>query len=211
MGRSVKPATAEPAAEVWGREDLTCPLSARFVAETLAHCSAHPWRGDTALTCPRHMVSTTAITEPGRPVRLLLSLDYGYHESGWFANSDYEANWHLSVSHPRPEVPRLFLPKPGVSGFERARVGIDTEVPSDEEVRAWGRVFFREHAHLGWFEPAASVFDPYRLPGVVHLRVFVDRQGHPFLPQGEPYHIRPWADGSSPAKVTEGRLGADVR
>jgi hypothetical protein len=31
------------------------------------------------------------------------------------------------------------------------------------------------------------------------------------VPEGEPYSIRPWADGSSPRKVTEGRLGADVR
>jgi hypothetical protein len=33
----------------------------------------------------------------------------------------------------------------------------------------------------------------------------------PFIPEGEPYTLRPWADGSSPAKITEGRAGADVR
>lgn len=198
-------------ADVWGRDDLTCPLRAVTVTRMVNHAKTHPWRGNEALTCPDHMLITTAITEPGRPVRLLLSLDYGYHQSGWFANSDYECNWHLSVSHPRPEVPKLLRAKPGVPGLGQPLVGHDIETPSDDEVRAWARVFFREHAPKGWLEPAASVFDPYRMPGVVHVRVFVGRDGQPFVPAGEPYDLKPWADGTSPAKIVDGRLGADVR
>jgi hypothetical protein len=36
------------------------------------------------------------------------------------------------------------------------------------------------------------------------------RQACPFV-SGRSVSIRPWADGNSPRKITEGRLGADVR
>jgi hypothetical protein len=194
-----------------GREDLTCPLPAALIKATLKHARAHPWAGNRLLTCPHHMLDTTAITEPGRKTRVLISLDVGYHNSGWFANSDYESCIHLSVSHPRPEIPRAYRARPEI-GMPRPYTGMDLETPADDEVRAWGLVFYgAEHAPKAWFEPAASMFDPYRSPNVVHLRLFLDKAGRPFTPRGEPYTIRPWADGSSPRKITEGRLGADVR
>lgn len=194
-----------------GRDDLMCPLPRWRIDVALRHARAHPWRGDEPITCPHHYLDTTAITEPGRLTRLLLSLDYGYHVSGWFANSEWESNWHLSVSHPRPEVRKAYLARPDI-GIYRDGTGMALETPSDDEVRAWGLVLFGpEHAPKAWFEPAASVFDPHRTPNVVHLRLFVDKEGRPFIPKGEPYTIRPWADGTSPRKVTEGRLGADVR
>jgi hypothetical protein len=194
-----------------GRDDLTCPVPGWFIGVTLRHAKAHPWPGNVPLDCPRHKIDTTSITEPGRPVRVLVSLDVGYHNSGWFANSDYESCLHLSVSYPRPHLAKLYPARPG-TGLHTPRVGMDLETASDEEVRAWGLVFFGpEHAPKAWFEPAASVFDPYRSPNVVHLRLFLDKAGRPFIPSGEPYTIRPWADGSSPRKITEGRLGADVR
>ena len=94
----------------------------------------------------------------------------------------------------------------------RDYVGMDLETPSDDEVRAWGLVFYGpEHAPKAWFEPAASIFDPYRMPNVVHLRLFLDKGGRPFIPRGEVYKLRPFTDGSSPKKITEGRAGADVR
>ena len=194
-----------------GRDDLTCPLPRAAIKATVKHARAHPWPGNVPLDCPAHRLDTSAITEPGRPTRLLLSVDVGYHNSGWFANSDYESCLHLSVSWPRPDVPRVYRARPDL-GVHRDRIGIDLETPTDDEVRAWGLVFYGPlHAPKAWFEPAASVFDPYRMPNVVHLRLFLDKGGRPFTPKGEPYHIRPWADGSSPRKVTEGRLGADVR
>lgn len=202
---------AAPAAAVWGREDLTCPLPAATVRALIAHSKVHPWLGDRPLTCSRHMVSTSAITEPGRSTRLLFSLDVGYHASGWFSNSEYESCFHLSLSHPRPEMPRLLRAPGAVDPLRRPHLGIDVETPTDEEARAWGRVFFREHAPKAWFEPAVGPLDPHRMPGVVHLRLYVDRQGRPIVPKGEPYDLRPFADGSSPAKVTDGRAGADVR
>lgn len=194
-------------APVWGRDDLTCPESVLTIRRLREHAIQHPWRGDTTLTCPRHMLATTAITEPGRPVRLLYSLDYGYHASGWFANSDYERCLHLSLSHPRPDRASLYAPRD--VGY--AIPGIGVETPSDDEVRAWGRVMWHEHAVKAWFEPAAGVFDPHRLPGVVHLRLYLDQRGEPMIPTGEVYTLRPFADGTSPAKITEGRAGADVR
>lgn len=194
-----------------GREDLACPLSRAVIKAMKRHAREHPWPGNRPLDCPHHWVNTTAITEPGRLTRLGLSLDAGYHNSGWFSNADYESCLHLSVSYPRPARSRWYRPRPEL-GRPREWRGIDLETPADGEVRAWGLVFFGPaHAPKAWFESAASVFDPYRMPNVVHLRLFLDRSGRPFTPRGEPYHIRPWADGSSPAKVTEGRLGADVR
>lgn len=194
-----------------GRDDQTCPLPASLIKATLRHARAHPWPGNEPLTCPAHRIDTTAITEPGRPVQLLFSLDFGYHNSGWFANSDYESCLHLSVSYPRAEVPRAYRARPDL-GIPYGYVGPDLETVPDDEVRAWGLVFYgAEHAPKAWFEPAASVFDPYRMPNVVHLRLFLDKAGRAFIPRGEPYKIRPFADGSSPKKITEGRLGADVR
>ena len=207
MADSPKPFTSP----VPGRDDLTCPLPASLIQMTLRHARAHPWRGNEPLTCPMHRLDTTTITEPGRLARVLVSQDFGYHDSGWFANSDYESCLHISVSYPRPEVPKACLARPEL-GQHRDYVGMDLETPGDDEVRAWGLVFFgTEHAPKSWFEPAASVFDPYRMPNVVHLRLFLNQAGHPFIPRGEPYTIRPFADGSSPPKITEGRLGADVR
>jgi hypothetical protein len=209
--RAARRAAASRPADVWGRDDLTCPLTAGAVAQLLHHAHAHPWRGDRTLTCPGHRADTTAITEPGRPVRLLLSLDHGYHQSGWFANSDYERCLHLSVSFPRPDRPKLWLPRPGVDGLDVPVAGQDLEAPADAEVRAWGRVFFHEHALMSWLEPAVGPLDPYRTPGVSHLRLYLDQAGRPFTPTGEVYTLRPFEDGTSPAKVTDGRLGADIR
>lgn len=90
-------------------------------------------------------------------------------------------------------------------------VGIDLEAPTDEEVYAWGRVFFRDRVTMTWLEPPASTFDPYRSPGVSHLRLYLDQAGQPMVPRGEVYHLRPFLDGTSPEKITDGRLGADVR
>jgi hypothetical protein len=198
---------SSPPAPVWGRDDLVCPESTATITRLHVHAMAHPWPGDTPLDCPGHRLSTTAITEPGRPVRLIYTLDYGYHQSGWFANSDYEHCLHLSLSHPRPDRTRLWAPRTARQPVQ----GIDCETPSDDEARAWGRVFWREHATKAWFEPAVGVSDPYRLPGVVHLRLYLDQQRRPMIPSGEVYTLRPFADGSSPTKIIEGRAGADVR
>lgn len=207
---SAQPYSSEaPRAAVWGRDDLTCPLSRSQVARWVRHAETHPWRGDEPLLDRRHAMDTTAITEPGRLTRVLLSLDHGYHASGWFVNSDYERCLHLSVSHPRPERLRVYRHQP--SGVVGPHVGIDLDVPTDDEARAWGRVVFRQHAHKAWFEPAVGLSDPYRSPGVVHLRLYLDQRGTPVIPTAEVYTLLPWEDGTSPKKVTEGRAGADVR
>jgi len=164
-----------------------CPLSRQVLRAWKRHAFGHPWHGDRLLD-PRHTIDTTAILEPGRLIRLMLSFDIGYHGSGWFANSEWDQNLHLSLSHPKVDAPLV-------------STGYQLETVSDEEARAWGRVVFSEHAPKAWFESAASVFDPHRLPNVVHLRLFYDRDAQPFIPTGEPYTLKPWADGSSPEKV----------
>ncbi|RCG31928.1 hypothetical protein DQ384_05125 [Sphaerisporangium album] len=195
--------------DVWGREDLTCPATRQQIRRLVRMAYARPWRGDT--TADRsHCLDTTAITEPGRLTRIMYTLDYGYHASGWFANSDYERCLHLSVSHPRPDLPVEVRQLPADLG-PGAYAAMRTETPNDDEVRAWGLVLFREHATKAWFEPAVGPNDPYRAPNVVHLRLYLDRENRPILPRGEVYDLRPWDDGTSPAKITEGRAGADVR
>lgn len=196
-------------AAVWGRDDLTCPATHRRVRRLLTHAYAHPWRGDTALDCPAHLLDTTAITEPGRPTRILLSLDTHYHQSGWFANSDYERCLHLSLSHPRPDVPRVY--PAGLGNDPRPHLGMDLEAPTDTETYTWGRVIFQHLVTMTWLEPPASTLDPHRSPGVSHLRLYIDQQDRPIRPRGEVYHLRPFPDGTSPEKITEGRAGADVR
>ena len=193
--------------KIWGQDKLTCPLPTSKISQMQAHARSHPSRGDTTLTCPAHFADTTAILEPGRATWILYSLDYGYHRSGWFANSQFERCLHLSLSHPRPDRLRMFPSRDGLPG----RLGITAETPSDAEARLWGYVFFGRYAPLSLFEPAASVFDAYRSPNVVHLRLWLDQAGAPINPQGEVYDLRPFADGTSPKKVTEGRLGADVK
>lgn len=172
------------------------------MAGMLPFVLARPWRGDTPLMDPRHVWDTTALTEPGRPTRILFSLDYGYHASGWFANSDFEQCLHLSISH-----------KP-----DNIQVGETASpiAPTDEEIRAWGVATFGEDRHKALVEPPASplsidVLVERRSPGVAHIRLWLDRDGNRVKPVGEPYHLRPWDDGTSPEKVMEGRLGADVR
>lgn len=188
-----------------GRDDLTCPLPRAFLRKWQRWIDAHPWRGDTPIENPRHFLDTTSITEPGRPIRLLYSLDYGYHSSGWFANSDYDQCWHLSISHPG-EAQLVVVEANGAVGPYRS-------APTDDEARAWGLVLWGpDRATWAWFEPAVGPGDPYRSPGVVHLRLYRDKlTGEAMMPRGEVYDLRPWADGSSPAKILDGRLGADVR
>lgn len=196
-------------APVWGRPELVCPAAWGVIRRMIRAAKANPWRGDVPITHNRHNLDTTAILEPGRPLRIMFTLDYGYHQSGWFANSDYERCFHLSLSLPRPDRLRVYRHQPAVGAA--GRVGIDLETPSDDEARAWGRVFFGEHHPKSWFEPAVGPLDPYRSPGVVHLRLYLDQAGNVIQPRGEVYDLLPFADGSSPAKVMQGRFGGDTR
>lgn len=196
-----------------GRRPGELPVPGAVIARMRRYAFAHPWRGNVPLLDRRHVLDTDAITEPGRPTRVLVSFDYGYHASGWFKNSDYEQCLHVSVSHPRtdrPLVPKVDkVGQLGPAGTSYA--GLDLDAPSDSELRAWGVAFFAECAPMSWLEPPCSPLDPYRQPGVGHLRLYYDRQGLPFMPEGEPYLLKPWKDGTSPAKVTEGAAGGDVR
>lgn len=110
-----------------------------------------------------------------------------------------------AVSHPTGDIDLVQIP--GTLVLQRRR---RLEAPTDPEVRAWATAFFGDDARMGWLEPASSTLDPHRLPGVTHFRLFINREtGEPFIPSGEVYHLKPWAE--SPPKILDGRLGADVR
>lgn len=160
----------------------------------------NPWPGDRPVTNHRHIWDTEALTEPGRPTRVLFTLDVGYHASGWFANSDYDRCLHLSVSHPRPEKPRIWTPR-DVDQFDGPIKGHDVDAPDWTEVAAWARAAFPDDYRKVWIEPPASALDRYRAPNVWHVRLYVDRDGHAIVPEGEVYDLKPWPDGTSPEKV----------
>lgn len=146
----------------------------------------HPWHGQEVID-RMHTWDTVALLEPDRPTRIMLTYDVGYHLCGWWRNSDYDRCYHLSISHPANPTP----------GLAPARL----EAPSTAEVAAWARAAFPEHYRWTWTEPPASILDPYRRPGVAHVRLFTDKAGRPLLPEGEVYDLKPYADGTSPEKV----------
>jgi hypothetical protein len=148
-----------------------------------------------------------AQTDRDGQVSLVLSFDEGYHQSGWWANADYERCFHLSVAMLSEGEERVTMPEQYGGGWMLRR---KMETPSDAEVWAWAvLVFGAEHARMTWTEPAAPPGDKYRLPNVVHVRLFLDENLVPFMPLGEVYHLKPTAE--SPAKILDGRMGADVR
>lgn len=167
-----------PAPDEHGRTVLLNRL--RRIART------HPWDGHTPLPT-RHMVVVHSPCDPDTATSIAVSFDVGPHASGWWRNSDYDACWHLSLaSH---DITRLGSRPSGPEAISR------------EEARLWAKAAFGRHTDKLWWEPPASILDPHRLPGVTHLRLFVDRQHHPIVPEGEVYMLKPWPDGTSPEKV----------
>lgn len=123
--------------------------------------------------------------DPDIVVSIIASLDTGTHASGWWRNSEYDSCWHMSLCALEPGVRFVDLP--------------------DIDLRQWSRAVFGEHVSKSWTEPPASKTDAYRdAPAsayTTHVRVFLNRQGIPIQPTGEVYDLRPWDDGTSPAKV----------
>lgn len=184
---------------------MTLPVSLKRIDRIKSACFRTPWDGRGHPPQVGRLI-TTAITEPERPTSVLCTFDIGYHASGWWANHEYDACLHLSVTH-IGEGDEL-VQMPGTVDLVRRP---KFETPSEQEVRSWAVAFFgAEHAPKSWFEPAAGVGDAYRLPNIAHVRLFYDQVTmRPILPTGEVYDLKPWA--WSPAKIVDGRLGADVR
>lgn len=141
---------------------------------------ARPWDGQSLPPDDQRWL-TTGLTEPHRPTSVLFTFEFGAHGCGWWRNSDYDRCQHLSVTH--------------LTGLGHV------QAPTDAEVRAWARAAFGKYVVWTWTEPPASTLDPYRLPGVAHVRLFLDKQDHPILPEGEVYTLKPWTDDTSPEKV----------
>lgn len=102
----------------------------------LRNAERDPWSGQSTIPS-RQKIQTTGITEPGRPTFLCVTYDVGYHNSGWWANADYNQCWHISVSHIGDGLEV-------VAGEIRRRV----EAPEDREVTAWAEAFFGDGARL---------------------------------------------------------------
>lgn len=118
---------------------------------------------------------------------MLYSFDIGTHDSGWWANSEYNACKHLSI---------VGITREACFNYENI---------SDVELRAWARVWFGSDVSKAWNEPPASKYDEYRNAAASshanHIRVFVDRKGNAIIPEGEVYTLKPFDDGSSPDKI----------
>ena len=147
-----------------------------------------PWTGK-GIVPQRNRMVVESMAEPGLLLSILITFDQGTHSSGWWKNSQYDACWHLSMVAFEPGS--MLLPN-----FK--------EVPDDER-RAWATVVFGDHVTKAWNEPPASKLDVYRYAPASaytwHSRVFVDREGHAIIPEGEVYTLRPWDEGDSPEKV----------
>lgn len=165
----------------------------------------NPQRGDQPMVDRRRVLDTEAILDPGRPTRVLVSIDVGYATSGWFANSDWERCWHISVSHP------------DVEGWRRAkRLGLrppHPEAPDRAEVAAWAQAAYGDDRRLAWYEPPASAFDINgRTPGVWHVRLYLHPDtGLPFKPEGEPHHYKPHDDITPPKADRGNRVAPSLR
>ena len=186
-----------------GPEIPNIPVPRPVLARWRRYALSRPWSGDTPLLDGRHRLDTWGILDPDRPIRLMLSLDVGYHASGWFKNPGYEQCLHLSLSSVRRDLP---VAEFSALGFRH--VGMQVEAVPEDEAREWSKALFGQWWTLAWYEPPASLFDPYRAPGVGHLRLYIDRAtGQPFMPEGEVYSttMRPWSP-----KVAES-AGGDVR
>lgn len=157
-----------------------------------AFCRRHPWPG-TARTMPRcrAMRQTAAVTDAEMRTNLLLTLDVGYHASGWWRNAEYDTCWHLSLSWPTPGVDD----RPSYEPMPRP------------EASFWARLFFGDYAKWVWHEPGGVAHDrrahqeALAYKNIEHLRLFLDRRTlRPILPTGEVYDLTRW-DPDTPAKV----------
>src|SRR4051812_42254394 len=114
-------------------DELRCPVPGHIIRRWKRFAYAHPWQGNLPLADRHHFLDTTAILEPERPVRLALSFDVGYHGSGWFANSEWEQNLHLSLSHPRIDKPTTVMPRKPEGPLMGQGRGYELETVSDDE------------------------------------------------------------------------------
>lgn len=151
------------------------------------------------------------ITCPDAIIRVSLAFEIGLHQCGWWKNSDYDRALHLGLSVQGEVMPagmRYFkrgntLRMGYIAGQPAQSIGL--EEPPPEEIRNWTELAFTDQHPEAlkwlWMEP------PVNTKGMVHVRLFYDKQGNPILPEGEVYHLKPWKDGGSPEKVFS-RAGA---
>jgi hypothetical protein len=137
------------------------------------------------------------------PLRVGLTFDFGHHTGAWFKNSQYEQCWHFTIGGTDHGHRDRLIVLPG----EEFQPGPDRPKPSgraqvsEVELRAWAELVFPGWTRFIWRE------SPKYLAGIVHLRVFVDQERNPIIPQGEVYSLIPFEDGSSPERVYS-RLGS---
>jgi len=153
------------------------------VATIRLRAAATPWDGRGAVPQGQRLV-VKSLSEPEVRISMLYSVDKGAHDSGWWANSEYNACRHLSIV--------------GISDAQHVAV-------PPIELKAWARVWFGDDVRKAWNEPPAAQGDPYRdaiaSPYTNHVRVFIDQQGNSIIPTGEVYTLLPFDDGSSPEKI----------
>lgn len=149
---------------------------------------ARPWTG-TGRIDPVHRYVFPSLNDPAIVVSTLLTFDVGRHVSGWLLDSDHDKCWHLSLcGH---EVDGNVLVKPVTL--------------TDDEILYWAVEFFEDKVNLLWIERPASENDMYRTapasPYTTHLRLFVDEDGHPIVPEGKVFRLKPYTDGSNPGET----------
>lgn len=97
----------------------------------------------------------------------ILTLDTGYHSSGWWKNPDYETCWHLSISFFDSETANYIPFK------QKTAEKIVKQV-------------FGDASSLSWIEPPYS--SEGKMSDTWHYRIFIDLKTLcPLLPKGEVY------------------------
>lgn len=148
----------------------------------------NPWRGREDIPQTQRLVAPSYV-DPDVGISLLVTLDQGYHASGWWRNSEYDQCWHASlVCMDATTNPPSFTD------------------PIVNVTRAWTQVLFGAQMRHAWIEPPASPLDVYRNARAsqytTHVRIFIDRKTRlPITPKGEVYDLVPWAEGDSPEKI----------
>lgn len=152
--------------------------------------SPYWYDGRTQPPSPDLYRKTRQILDPTMNLTVAVILDHGMHASGWFRNSDYDRCLHLSLSCPGKVLPVVIREdrpgKPVGAGF--------LPIPS-AEVDLWARLCFGDDERWLWHESGQY------MRHVVHLRLFLDQNNQPIMPEGDVYNLKPWKDGTSPEKI----------
>lgn len=137
-----------------------------------------PWDGKKDILL-RYRQIFKSLTDSESFTSIIITFDVGYHNSGWWKNSQYDRCLHLSIS---------------------MNDGKNVSKSTEEEINAWIDLVFKDtHPDaMKWLWHETG----FKHKTVDHYRLFYSKiTNQPILPQGQVYDLVPYQDGSSPEKI----------